>query len=205
MEKQKETYTELLEKYKVQLTEKQQKMIGIESRIQQLSDSLESLEEQVTSRENLIKVSEKRLEDIKNAIDTSTNEYSEREERIVALTEKIDDVTPEYERLVKTKDIIEESITDSRAIFQKLKTELESQEKEIRDKESRIHRLELLSFIYRASKFFGGILIGLGIFFVIWVVAILSFGNIDNAIIFWLLIIAAGSSIASGVFHLLKS
>jgi chromosome segregation ATPase len=205
MEKQKDTYIELLEKYKVQLTDKQQKLIGIESRIQELKSSLGSLEEQIINKENLIEVSEKRLEDIKNAIGISTNEYNEREKRLIALTEKIDHVKPEFEKLVKTKEVIEKSISDSRSIFQKLKADLETQEKEIRDKESRINRLELLSFIYRASKFFGGILIGLGIIFIIWSIAVINFGNMDNIVIFWLLIIAAGSAISSGVFHLLKS
>ena len=82
---------------------------------------------------------------------------------------------------------------------------MESQEKEIRDKESRINKIELLSFIYRSSKFFGGILIILGVFFLITSIAIINFGEIDKLIIFWLLIIAAGSVIFSGVFHLLKS
>jgi len=165
--------------------------------------------DQIDKKEDLINVSEKRLEDIKTAIEQSTKEYNEREERLIALTEKIDDLKPEYDKLVNTKEVIEKSIGDSRALFQKLKIELESQEKEIRDKEARIHRLEFLSFIYRASKFFGGILIILGIIFIIlsigYLVNIVNFGDANNFFIFIFLIIAAGGSILSGVFHLEKS
>ena len=86
---------------------------------------------------------------------------------------------------------------------------VESQEKEIREKEARIHRLEFLSFMYRASKFFGGILIILGIIFIIlsigYLVNIVNFGDANNFFVFIFLIIAAGGSILSGVFHLEKS
>ena len=94
---------------------------------------------------------------LKENIDISTNEHKEREERLKALEEKLEHDTLEHEKLEKTHSVIEKSISDSKAIFQKLKTDLETQEKEIRDKESRIQRLEVLSLIYRASKFFGGI------------------------------------------------
>ncbi|TFG03665.1 MAG: hypothetical protein EU539_12055 [Promethearchaeota archaeon] len=209
MEKQKETYLELLEKYKVQLTEKQQKMIGIESRIQELNDNLATYDEQIKKKQDLIDVSEKRLNDIKNAIEESTTEYNEREERLLALTEKIEDAQPEYDKLIKTKEVIEESISDSRAIFQKLKAELEKTESEIRDKESRINRLEFLSFIYRASKFFGGILILAGIFFVIlaimFIFNLLQLGQGSNTTLFVLLMIASVLTLISGFFHLEKS
>ena len=110
---------------------------------------------------------------------------------------------------MKTKEVIETSITDSRAIFQKLKAELEKTESEIRDKESRINRLEFLSFIYRASKLFGGILIAAGFFFIIiglmFILNMMSVGDIDNPIMFTLMIIAASLTLISGFFHLEKS
>ena len=99
----------------------------------------------------------------------------------------------------------------SRSIFQKLKVELDAQEKELRNKESRIHRLEVLSLIYRASKFFGGILIGLGIFFIIGgILALLPVFDLGNAnftirVLGILLILGASLSIISGIFHLEKS
>ena len=80
---------------------------------------------------------------------------------------------------------------------------------EIRDKESRIHRIEVLSAIYRASKFFGGILIGVGIFFIIWAIGvftnILDLGEINNLVMGLFLLIAASLAIISGIFHLEKS
>ena len=107
----------------------------------------------------------------------------------------------------KTKDLIEKSISDSKNIFQELKGNLDSQEKEIRDKESRINRLEFLSFVYRASKFFGGIIIGVGIFLLILGFGYLLYfdlGPMNNFIII-VTFITAGLIIFSGIFHLLKS
>ena len=209
MEKQKLTYIELLEKYKVQLTEKQQDMIGIESRIQALNETLETLVEQSSKKEELIEVSEKRLSDIKNAIESSTKEYSEREERLVAITEKIDGFQDEYDNMVKTKEVIEVSINDSRELFQKLKDELDAQEKEIRDKESRISRLDFMSTIFRVSKVFGGVVIGLGFILIIigfaYLFNIINLGEFNNILSFWILIIAAGGIIASGLLHYVKS
>ena len=117
----------------------------------------------------------------------------------------------EHGKLVKAKDAIESSTNDSKLILQRLKDELENQEKEIRDKESRIHRLEVLSAIYRASKFFGGILIGFGIFFIIWAVGIftnvidLGEVNTNSTLLVIFLLIGAILSIISGIFHLEKS
>ena len=181
LEKQKTTYDELLIKYKMQLTEKQQDMIDIESRIQELNDTVESLQEQIDGKENLIEVNEKRIEDMKREIDISNNEHKERQERIASISEKQEHLNEEYEKLLKAKEVIDSSINDSRTIFQKLKVQLDSQEKEIRNKESRIHRLEMLSLIYRASKFFGGILIGLGIIFLIWGIGSLTFIDLGDA------------------------
>ncbi|MHA2185874.1 MAG: hypothetical protein ACXAAI_12845, partial [Promethearchaeota archaeon] len=76
---------------------------------------------------------------------------------------------------------------------------------------SRIHRLEGLSAIYRASKFFGGILIGVGIFFIIWTIGIfinaidLGEMNVNNLLMVIFLLIGACLSIISGIFHLEKS
>lgn len=209
METQRETYEELLAKYKIQLTDKQQQLIEIESRIQEVNDTTESLNEQITVKENLIGVNEKRIEELKLDIETSNTEYFEREQRLDALTAKLQFKEVEHEKLVKSKDSIESSTNDSRIILQKLKLELENQEKEIRDKESRIHRLEVLSAIYRSSKFFGGILLGFGIFFIIWSVGIFSevidLGGASNFIMGLFLLIGAILSIISGIFHLEKS
>ncbi|MHA2036053.1 MAG: hypothetical protein ACW972_02500 [Promethearchaeota archaeon] len=211
MEKQRETYEELLAKYKVQLADKQQQLIEIESRIQDLDEDLNSLDEQINSKQNLIDANEKRFEDLKKDIETSNIEHIEREERLDALTEKLKHMDSEHGKLVKAKEAIETSTNDSKLILQQLKEELENQEKEIRDKESRIHRLEVLSAIYRASKFFGGILIGFGIFFIIWAVGIfanvidLGEVNINSFLIVLFLLIGAILSIISGIFHLEKS
>ena len=121
--------------------------------------------EQIITKENLIEANEKRLVELKQDIETSNTEYIEREQRLTSLNEKLQRAEADHEKLSKAKEAIENSTNDSRVILQRLKVELESQEKEIRDKESRIHRLEVLSAIYRASKFFGGILIGMGVFF----------------------------------------
>ena len=146
---------------------------------------------------------------LKNDIETSNTEYVEREKRLEALTEKLTRIETDHEKLSKAKEAIESSTNDSRAILQKLKVELENQEKEIRDKESRIHRLEVLSAIYRASKFFGGILIGIGIFFIVWAMGvfynIIDFGNLNNSVMGLFLLIGAVLSIISGIFHLEKS
>jgi chromosome segregation ATPase len=209
MEKQRETYEELLAKYKIQLADKQQQMIEIESRIQELNGSANSLIEQIISKENLIEANEKRVAELKKGIETSNTEYIEREKRLEALTEKLKRLETDQEKLSKAKEAIESSTNDSRTILQKLKIELESQEKEIRDKESRIHRLEVLSAIYRASKFFGGILIGVGIFFIIWAMGvffnIIDLGNLNSYLMGLFLLIGAIVSIISGIFHLEKS
>ncbi len=211
MEKQRETYEELLAKYKIQLTDKQQQLIDIESRIQELKDTIESLDEQLIAKQNLIDANEKRFEDLKKDIETSNTEYLEREERLDAIKEKLKRMELDHEKLKKAKEAIESSTNDSRNILQQLKEELENQEKEIRDKESRIHRLEILSAIYRASKFFGGILIGAGIFFIIWAIGVffnaieLGEVNINSFLMVVFLLIGAVLSIISGIFHLEKS
>jgi hypothetical protein len=114
----------------------------------------------------------------------------------------------EHEKLAKSKEVIDQSTIDAKTLLQKLKLELETQEEEIRDKESRIHRLEFLSLVYRLSKFFGGILIGIGILIIILVLlgfaGVLNFGEME-ILLFLILIIAGVFSVASGVFHLEKS
>jgi len=209
MENQKRTYEELIEKYKVQVTEKQQNLISIESRILDLNGKVESLQQHFVSKEDLIKVSERRLEDIKNSIDISIRENKEREERLVALTEKIDYLKPECDRLINSKEIIEKSINDSKTIFQNLKEELGSQEKEIRDKESRIHRLEVLSAIYRVSKFFGGILICFSIFLFILAISyiynIVDLGIFNRDLIIFMFFLNGALLLIAGLFHLEKS
>ncbi|MHA1508995.1 MAG: hypothetical protein ACTSO6_09870, partial [Promethearchaeota archaeon] len=141
-------------------------------------------------------------------IDATSLEYAEREERMDSLNEKLSYMNVEHEKLVKSKEVIDHSTSDAKQILQTLKLELETQEEEIRDKESRIHRLEFLSLVYRLSKFFGGILIGVGILIIIVVVAgltgILNFADIE-IILFIILIIAGIFSVVSGVFHLEKS
>ena len=211
MERQRETYEELLAKYKIQLADKQQQLIDMESRIQELKEATESLDEQTNTKQSLIDANEKRIEDLKQDIETSNIEYLEREERLDALTEKLTRMESDHEKLIKAKEAIESSTNDSRVILQQLKEELENQEKEIRDKESRIHRLEILSAIYRASKFFGGILIGAGIFFLIWSIGIffnaidLGDANINTFLMVIFLLVGAILSIISGIFHLEKS
>ncbi len=211
MERQRETYEELLSKYKIQLTDKQQQLIEIESRIQEVDQTVESLDEQLSSKQNLIDANETRVEDLKKDIQTSNTEYIEREQRLEALTEKLSHMEIEHGKLVKAKEAIDSSTNDSKIILLQLKEELKNQEKEIRDKESRIHRLEVLSAIYRASKFFGGILIGFGIFFIIWAIGIfanvidLGEVNINSFLIVIFLLIGAILSIISGIFHLEKS
>ena len=114
----------------------------------------------------------------------------------------------EHDKLVKSKEVIDHSTNDAKAILQKLKLELDTQEEEIRDKESRIHRLEFLSLVYRLSKFFGGVLIGVGIFVIILTLlgmsGVINFGEMDF-LFFILLIISGILSIGSGIFHLEKS
>jgi chromosome segregation ATPase len=211
MERQRETYEELLAKYKIQLSDKQQQLIEIESHIQEVNETVESMEEQLSSKQNLVDANEKRVEDLKKDIEISNTEYIEREQRLEALTEKLHQVEIDHGKLVKAKEAIEISTNDSKTIFLQLKEELENQEKEIRDKESRIHRLKVLSAIYRASKFFGGILIGFGIFCLIWAagifVNIIDLGepNINSSLIVIFLLIGAILSILSGIFHLEKS
>jgi len=209
MEKQRATYEELLAKYKIQLSDKQQQMIEIESRIQGLNDTTNSMIEQIITKENLIEANEKRLVELKQDIETSNTEYIEREQRLTSLNEKLQRAEADHEKLSKAKEAIENSTNDSRVILQRLKVELENQEKEIRDKESRIHRLEVLSAIYRASKFFGGILIGMGIFFVIYSMGVfynfIDLGDLSVYLMGLFLLIGAILAIISGIFHLEKS
>ena len=217
MEEQRETYEELLAKYKVQLSEKQQQLIEMESKIQSLNETSDTIESQIEKQKDLIEVNEKRLEDLKASIENTNKEYIEREERLNSLSEKFEDMQKENEKLVKSKELIDESTNDAKALLQKLKTELENQEEEIRDKESRINRLETLSLIYRLSKFFGGILIGVGIFFIVLAIgdifnfidfggfALIEIGDFDMSFISLLLLISAGFMIISGIFHLEKS
>ncbi len=209
MQKHKEAYDEILTKYKYQMTEKQQELIAIESRIQTITSTHESLQDQVEKTQNLFEINEKRVENLKAKIEVSNNEYKEREERLKALTEKLVYTEADHEKLIKAKEIIDVSINDSKIIFQKLKGELDSQEKEIRDKESRIQRLEVLSLFYRASKFFGGILICVGIFFVIlaigYITKVLNLGDLNADLIIFLSLLGAVLTIISGIFHLEKS
>ncbi len=208
MEKQRETYEELIAKYKIQLSEKQELLIDVESKIQQHNDVINSIDEQILSKENLVKANEIRLEDLKKDIEVTSLEYAEREERMASLDEKLSYMNVEHEKLVKSKEVIDLSTNDAKLLLQKLKLELDTQEEEIRDKESRIHRLEFLSLVYRLSKFFGGILIGVGILIIIVVLfgltGILNFADIE-ILLFIILIIAGIFSVVSGIFHLEKS
>ncbi|MHA2130079.1 MAG: coiled-coil domain-containing protein, partial [Promethearchaeota archaeon] len=191
--------------------EKQQNLIDIESRIQESNETADSLNDQINTSHNLLDANEKRVEELKIEIEASNTEYFEREERLNALTEKLRLMEVDHEKLVKAKEAIDNSTNESRVIFQQLKVELQNQEEEIRDKESRIHRLEVLSAIYRASKFFGGILIGVGIFSIIWTTGIfinvidLGDVNVNTFLIVIFLLIGACLSIISGIFHLEKS
>ncbi|MHA1105452.1 MAG: hypothetical protein ACTSPN_06980 [Promethearchaeota archaeon] len=200
---------QILAKYKIQLSEKQQDLITLESRIQEMNSTYISIQEQIANKDNLLEVNEKHLQDIKQNIESTNSEYYEREERLNSLSEKLEYMQNEHDKLIKAKEIIDESTNDSRALLQKLKIELDNQENEIRDKESRIHRLELLSTIYRVSKFFGGILIGIGMLFVIfsfgYLINVIDFGEMDSAIFGIILLIGAIFTLASGIFHLEKS
>ena len=208
MEKQRETYEELIAKYKIQLSEKQELLLDVESKIQQHNDVIASIDEQILSKENLVKANETRLEDIKKDIEVTRLEYAEREERMASLDEKLSYMNVEHDKLVKSKEVIDHTTNDAKQLLQKLKLELDTQEEEIRDKESRIHRLEFLSLVYRLSKFFGGILIGVGILIIIVVLfgltGILNFADIE-ILLFIILIIAGIFSVVSGIFHLEKS
>ena len=196
-------------KYKKQLTEKQQQVIDLESQIQELNDNLELLKEQIEEKEELVNTYDKKISELKKENEALNIEYKEREERLAAITEKLADIQTEYDKLLKAKEVIEKSINDSKILFQQLKTELENQEKEIRDKESRIQRLEILSGIYRASKYFGGILIGFSIFLIVFGILmgtnLLALGSLNNEVVFWISTISAVFIIISGIFHLLKS
>jgi cell division protein FtsX len=166
-----------------------------------LNENANTLIEQIFTKENLIEANEKKITDLRQDTEALNTEYIEREERLDALTEKLQHMEAEHEKLNKAKESIESSTNDSRMILQKLKIELENQEKEIRDKESRIHRLEVLSAIYRASKFFGGILIGIGVFFIIWAIGVflkfIDLGDFNNFLMSLFLLIGACLSIIS--------
>ena len=149
---------------------------------------------------------EKRTRELKENIELSKKEYDEREERVAAMTEKFEAIEKEYEKLVNANEKIEQSIKDSKDLFEDMKKQLETQEEEIRDKESRIHRLETLGVIYRLSKFFGGLLIFVGLGFILWSLGTI-FGilpKVEDVLVIFLLI-GAGLTIASGLFHLEKS
>jgi len=209
IERRKDVYDQIIRNYVMQVEERQQKILALETKIIELNESIDTIKEQILGKENLISLNERRLNELKVEIETAIAEHNERENLLKSITEKLEYTEKEHEKLTKAKDTIDKSISESKEIFQQLKKQLDGQEEEIRDKESRINRLEILSLIYRASKFFGGILIGMGIFFLIigfgYLLNIFDFGEANPILIMLLSLIGAGLIIVSGIFHLEKS
>ncbi len=209
IERRKDVYDQIIRNYVIQVEERQQKILTLETKIIELNESIDTVKEQILGKENLISLNEKRLNELKVEIEIAIAEHNERENLLKSITEKLEYTEKEHEKLTKAKDTIDKSISESKEIFQQLKKQLDGQEEEIRDKESRINRLEILSLIYRASKFFGGILIGIGIFFLIigfgYLLNIFDFGEANPILIMLLSLIGAGLIIVSGIFHLEKS
>ncbi len=209
IERRKDVYDQIIRNYVIQVEERQQKILTLETKIIELNESIDTIKEQILGKENLISLNEKRLNELKVEIEIAIAEHNERENLLKSITEKLEYTEKEHEKLTKAKDTIDKSISESKEIFQQLKKQLDGQEEEIRDKESRINRLEILSLIYRASKFFGGILIGIGIFFLIigfgYLLNIFDFGEANPILIILLSLVGAGLIIVSGIFHLEKS
>jgi len=209
IERRKDVYDQIIRNYVIQVEERQKKILTLETKIIELNESMDTIKEQILGKENLISLNEKRLNELKVEIEIAIAEHNERENLLKSITEKLEYTEKEHEKLTKAKETIDKSISESKEIFQQLKKQLDGQEEEIRDKESRINRLEILSLIYRASKFFGGILIGMGIFFLIigfgYLLNIFDFREANPILIMLLSLIGAGLIIVSGIFHLEKS
>ena len=211
LEKQKETYREILEKSKNEMAEKQQKLINLESKLDNTKAQLNNLNNQLRNKMNLREVNEKRIQDLQIKIEDMKNQYEDWGYKADYMKEKWILAKNDFHELKVRKNQIEESISESKELFKDMSQQLETQEKEIREKESRVHRLEVLGVIYRLSKFFGGILIGFASLLLIFSIGIftrlleLGFENIINDLIALFLTFSSVLMLFSGLFHMEKS
>jgi chromosome segregation ATPase len=203
---QKVTMDSVLEKYQTQLSQKMYEFTTIDSKLGDQKSQLEEMQAKEKDLENLLNLKEQRvaenssiLKKLLSDIEIKRGEYNAKD---IAQTKFRD----ENENLAKIHQEIEQNIQESNVSFQKLKKDLEIQEKQIRDKESRIHRLEIFSFLYRISKIFGGFVLGIGLLFLIVSFGFL-FGVINSTEIAWslvqpLLMLSGLLFIVSGILQL---
>jgi len=211
LEEQKRTYQEILEKSKNEMAEKQQKLINLENKLDNTKAQLNNLNNQLKNKMNLREVNEKRIQDLQIKIEDMKNQYEDWGYKADYMKEKWILAKKDFHELKARKNQIEESISESKELFKDMSQQLETQEKEIREKESRVHRLEVLGVIYRLSKFFGGILIGFASLLLIFSIGIftrlfeLGFENLICDLIALFLTFSSVLMLLSGLFHMEKS
>jgi chromosome segregation ATPase len=188
------------------LTEKLSSVTEFESRIELLKARLDNLNQQVRSQENVVKLKEDRANELGTLTEKKTAELDAQAKLLNDLDKKLTEDNEKYQNLVRLNESIEVAITYSRKHIDEVKAELEKQEKVFQEKETRLHRLDVLSFIYRLIKVVGGIMMGAGILFIIiglsYALSGVDLGSLNKEFLIYVALIGGTFLLVSGIFQL---
>ncbi|OLS12249.1 MAG: chromosome segregation ATPase [Promethearchaeota archaeon CR_4] len=207
-EKQKDAFEAVMTKNEALLQEKNHLISDLELRITDRKAEIDGLNAQVTNFQSVLKLKEDSLTNLNALTGKLSEEQTVLREKVDALNQEITEKQQDRAELTSGNADIEKKIGESRKLFQQLKISLENEEKELREKESRIHRIEVMSFMYRTSKLFGGIFIFMGLLFLVlgfgFGFDVLNASQLNNDLVIFFVVLAAVFFLISGIFQLEK-
>nr|MDO8118994.1 hypothetical protein [Candidatus Sigynarchaeota archaeon] len=205
-EKQKSTLDASIASANAKLPEKLSMVSEFESRIELMKARLDNLSQQVKSQESVVKLKEGRANELGVLTEKKTAELDAQAKLLNDLDKELTQGNEKYQNLVRLNESIETAITKSRKSVEDLKAELEKQEKVFQEKEMRLHRLDVLSFIYRLLKLVGGIMMGAGIIFIIiglsYALNIVDLGSLNKELLIYVAFIGGIFMLVAGIFQL---
>ncbi len=188
------------------LTEKLSSVTEFDTRIEQLKVRSENLNQQLKSQEDVVKLKEDRANELGTLTEKKTAELDAQAKLLNDLDKKLTEGNEKYQNLLRLNESIEDAIKDSRKHVEDLKIELEKQEKVFQEKETKLHRLDVLSFIYRLIKFTSGIMMGAGIIFIIiglsYALSPIDLGSLNKDLLIYIAFIGGIFLLVSGIFQL---
>ncbi|MEX2681094.1 MAG: hypothetical protein Q6373_005810 [Candidatus Sigynarchaeota archaeon] len=191
------------------LPEKLAMVSELESRIELMKSRLENLKEQVKSQEDVVKMKEDRAKELGVLTEKKNAELEAQAKLLNDLDKSLTEENEKYQNLVRINESIESAIKKSRNDVEDLKIELEKQEKVFQEKEMKLHRLDVLSFIYRMLKFVGGIMMGAGIILIIiglsYALNVVDLGSLNKELLMYVAFISGIFLLVSGIFQLERS
>jgi chromosome segregation ATPase len=205
-EKQQSILLATINAYDAQLSETVAKLTEHENRLVDAKNKIENLNEEAKNQQSLIKIKDQRADELKNLVDKKNLEYETQVKQLTEIEQKIKGYNEKYENLVKVNESIDKVIGDSKARVDELKKELEFQEKSLQEKEKNMHRIEVLTFLFRMVKFVSGAMMAIGGIFIIiglsYVLGIVDLGGLNRDLIIYLTFIGGIFLMVSGIFQL---